>query len=285
MKRSTLTILALAVAAIGGCFSGNAPYMTPERLDRGLVVILPGIEGVSRTNLRIRRAIDDGGVDRSLQIWPWGWPVPLVGMVMNQIDFVGNYLNAHVIARRIMTYQDEYPGRPVHIVGQSGGGGIAIMAAQALPEDRQIDGVILLSASMSSAYDIAKALKRSRSGIVNYYNPNDAILLAIATTVLGNVDGLHGPSAGLIGFDEPGESASDERKEAYRKLYQIRLTSLMVAGRNGSHFSTSRYDFLAQYVTPLLLDSNWQVLAHACGPADLVEPAPEPHRFRVTPGS
>ena len=283
MKRSTLTILALAVAGIGGCFSGNAAYMTPEHLDRGLVVILPGIEGVSTTNLRIRRAIDDGGVDRSLQIWSWGWPVPLVGMVMNQIDFLGNYLNAHAVATRIMTYQDEYPGRPVHIVGQSGGGGIAIMAAQALPEDRQIDGVILLSASMSSAYDVAKALKRCRSGIVNYYNPNDAMLL-VATTVLGNVDGIHGPSAGLIGFDEPGESASDERKEAYHKLYQIRLTSLMVAGRNGSHFSTSRYDFISQYVTPLLLDSNWQVVAHAWRPAGLVAPAPKPHRFHLTPG-
>jgi len=284
MNRSTLTILALAVAGVGGCFSGNARYMSPERLDRGLVVILPGIEGISTTNLRIRRAIDDRGLNRSLQIWSWGWPVPLVGMVMNQIDFLGNYANAHVVAKRIMTYQDEYPGRPVHIIGQSGGGGIAIMAAQALPADRQIDGVILLSASMSSAYDVTRALKRCRSGIVNYYNPNDAALLAIATTVLGNVDGIHGPSAGLIGFDEPGKFASDERKEAYRKLYQIRLTSLMVAGRNGSHFSTSRYDFISQYVTPLLLDSNWQSVAHVWGPADLVAPAPEPHRFGVTPG-
>jgi len=250
-----ISLAAVSVAAVCGC-ENNAAFMTPERLDAGLVVILPGIEGESRANQSVRRGLNSAGIDRSLQIWHWGRPVPGVGMIINQIDFLGNYIAGERIAGRIMEYQDKYPDRPVHIIGHSGGGGIAIFAAMALPDDRKVTGVILLSASISSNYDITRALSHCSSGIVNFYNKNDVALLGLATTVLGNVGGAHGPSAGLLGFSLPGESAKEEKKLAYRKLYQVPLGGAMLEGAT-AHFSTTRSGFVYEFVSPWVRSSDW----------------------------
>jgi len=256
MTRQLVICLAiLATSIMCGC-ENNSAFSTPERLEAGLVVILPGIEGESEANQNIRDGLDAAGVDRSLQIWHWGRPVPGVGMILNQIDFLGNYIAGERIAQRIMKYQDEYPERPVHIIGHSGGGGIAVFAASALPEGRQIDGLVLLSASISSNHDISRALKRCSSGIVNFYNQDDLVLLGLATTVLGNVGGAHGPSAGLTGFNTPDSSASDDKQLAYQKLYQIALSGAMLDGTT-AHFSTTQRAFISGYVAPWVQHETW----------------------------
>ncbi|MDP6635475.1 MAG: alpha/beta fold hydrolase [Phycisphaerae bacterium] len=254
-KQLVICLTGLVAAVLCGC-ENNSAFMTPERLDAGLVVILPGIEGESGANQNVRDGLDSAGVGHSLQIWHWGRPVPGVGMILNQIDFLGNYIAGERIAKRIMEYQDKYPDRPVHIIGHSGGGGIAVFAAAAMPEGREVTGLVLLSASISSNHDITRALQHCSSGIVNFYNKNDLALLGLATTVLGNVGGAHGPSAGLMGFSTPKESASDDKKLAYQKLYQVPLTDSMLEGAT-AHFATTQPYFVTTYVAPWVDNSSW----------------------------
>jgi len=258
MRQLALIALAAAAAFASGCVEDNAAYMTPERMNNGLVVILPGIEGTSPANREVRSALDASGVDRALPIWNWGIPIPGAGMIVNQIDFLGNRLRAKRIADRIVKYQNEHPGRPVHLVGHSGGGGIAVLATEQLPEGRKVDGLVLLSASISSAYDVTKALKKCRSGIVNFYNEDDTALLGVGTIVLGNVDGTHGLSAGLLGFAPPGASASDEKRLTYSKLFQVKLSGPMISENlGGAHFATTQYRFVLTYVSPWVLNPDW----------------------------
>jgi pimeloyl-ACP methyl ester carboxylesterase len=245
----------LAMVVFCGC-ENNAAFATPERLDAGLVVILPGIEGESEANQNIRDGLDRAGIDRSLQIWHWGRPIPIIGMFLNQIDFMGNYLAAERLAQRIVKYQDEYPDRPVHIIGHSGGGGIAVFAASALPKDRTISGVVLLSASISSNHDITRALNRCSNGIVNFYNTDDGALLGLATTLLGNVGGAHGPSAGLMGFNMPKTSASDDKQLAYQKLYQVKINAMVSSGAT-AHFAATEPHFVASYISSWISGMNW----------------------------
>ncbi|MBL7220297.1 MAG: hypothetical protein ISS69_09305 [Phycisphaerae bacterium] len=254
-KQLIICLTTLSTAIFCGC-ENNSAFMTPERLDAGLVVILPGIEGESGANQNVRDGLASAGIDHSLQIWHWGRPVPGVGMILNQIDFLGNYIAGAQVAERIVKYQNKHPNRPVHIIGHSGGGGIAVFAADAMPEGREITGVILLSASISSEYDITRALKHCSSGIVNFYNRNDGALLGLGTTVLGNVGGAHGPSAGLLGFTPPKESASDEKRLAYQKLYQVPMTSAMAAGST-PHFATTQSSFVTSYIAPWITSRNW----------------------------
>ena len=250
-------LMAAALSAVGcQADSDNAlQYITDQRMQQGLVIVLPGIEGESEMNRDIRRGLDSAGVFRAIPIHRWGFPVPVAGMLVNQVDFIGNRLRSGDIAKMIVTYQDNHPGMPVYVVGHSGGGGMAVFAAEALPDGYQVDGLVLLSASISSAYDLTKALAHTKNGILNVYNHNDAGLLAVGTTVMGNVDGIHGPSAGLIGFD------TDNRH--YSRLYQFNVTQ--INSGDDPHFSTTRIPFVSTYVAPWVLAGAWP--AGTCDPS------------------
>jgi len=236
--------------------AGNSIYTTEERLANGLVVILPGIEGEGPMNHDIRRGLDSAGLDCALPIYNWGRPVPGLGMLLNQMDFIGNRLAGVRIAKMIEQYQDDHPGAPVYVVGHSGGGGVAVFAAEGLTEGRQIDGLILLSASIWAGYDCTKALGRCRKGIVNFYNESDVGLLAIGTTITSNVDGMRGPSAGLIGFDAPKDTDPEAKRLAYRKLYQVPITAGMTGG-DDPHAAVTRPGFVAMHVAPWVSAESW----------------------------
>jgi pimeloyl-ACP methyl ester carboxylesterase len=242
-----MVLLALSAAAPGGCGPDEAIYATDARKANGLVVILPGIEGESELNHDIRDGLMEGGVDYALVIRPWGVPVPGVGMLVNQTNFLGNRLAGAGVARMIAEYQNSHPGRPVYVVGHSGGGGVAVFTAEALADmegDHRVDGLVLLSASISGDYDLGKALGRSRNGLVNFYNAEDTALLGVGTTVLGNVDGGRAPSAGRVGFQRD-----------FPHLYQVEADPGL--GGDDPHASTTRSPFVAAYVARWVRAQSW----------------------------
>jgi pimeloyl-ACP methyl ester carboxylesterase len=253
--------LLVIVAAAGGCGGGqgvSAPmqFATQQRMDRGLVVILPGIEGESWMNHDIRDGLDRAGIDRGLPIYRWGRPIPVAGPLINQMDFLGNRAEGAKIARMIVQYQDSHPSAPVYLVGHSGGGGVAVFAAESMPGNRKIEGLVLLSASISSAYDLSKALAHTRNGIVNFYSKADVVFLIAGTTLAGNVDGTRGPAAGAVGFDLPGEGET-VRRIHYARLYQVELTSSMTGGDLDAHGSSTRSGFVSKYVAPWVASVDW----------------------------
>jgi len=245
----------LAAVLMAGC-EGNAEFTTEARLDRGMVMILPGIEGPSGLNRDIRHGLVAASNPYAMPIRSWGNPVPVIGMAMKQMDILGAHIAADDIRNQIVRYQAEHPGAPVYLVGHSGGGGIAVLVAEKMPEDRKLQGLVLLSASVSSAHDLTKALGKVDYGIINFYNRQDVALLGVGTTLFSNIDGLHGPSAGLIGFDWPADHHSIERKQAYAKLYQIELTEDMVL-RGDSHTAVTQPGFVASYVAPWADGRPW----------------------------
>ncbi|MCE5277906.1 MAG: alpha/beta fold hydrolase [Planctomycetaceae bacterium] len=255
-SRGLLAIVLLAVAMLGGC-GGATDFSTAGRLENGLVLILPGIEGESGLNHDIRNGLVAGGVDCAVSIRSWGRILPPpFGMLASQVDVIGNRLVARSIAKDVAEYQDKHPGKPVYIIGHSGGGGIAVFVAENMPDGHKVDGLILLSASISSAYDVTKALENTRRGIVNLYNKGDGMLLGVGTTLFGNVDGIRGPSAGLLSFDAPPEKASPSKHEAYKRLYQVQVTQEMSLG-GSSHTSSTEPGFVSLYIAPWLLSPQW----------------------------
>jgi pimeloyl-ACP methyl ester carboxylesterase len=254
MKSLSFCTLIVGLLVAAGC-DGNARYLTEDRLKNGLVIILPGIEGQSEYNREIRRGLIMADVDRALPIYSWGRPVPVAGMLLNQLDIIGNRLAGADIAKVIVRYQDSHPNKPVHIIGHSGGGGIAVFAAEELPPGRQIDGVILLSPSISSGYDLTKALSHCRSGIVNFYSREDMGFLVIGTTIAGNVDGARGAAAGAVGFKKPAPLDSQDRKAAYVKLFQVRLSRELT--ETGAHTAATRAGFVWTHVAPWVTTSAW----------------------------
>ena len=244
-------LLSLTVMGCGGGqnVDMNARYVAPERAATGLVVILPGIEGQSAANQNIRRGLYDSGVSYALAIYRWGFPVPGVGMFVNQTNPAQNRNAAAELARRIIEYQQKYPGQPVFLVGHSGGGGVAVFALEALattPNAQPVEGAFLLSASISANYPLTSALNMTRRGIVNVHNPDDVGLLKVGTALFGNVDGGRGDSAGRVGFTR-----------SYPKLFNRRITGAEVGVVGDPHFVATDAKLIAQRAPAWLGSKTW----------------------------
>jgi hypothetical protein len=244
-------VVGCAVLAAGCNGTSRSEYNTPERLDNGLVLLLPGIEGEGPLSYAVRAGLNEAGGNQALSIYNWGWPIPVAGMMLNQVDVIRARRVAKAVAREVVKYQTRHPGRPVHLVGHSGGGAIAIFAAEELPSGHSVDGIVLLSPSISADYNLVKALAHSRKGIVHFWSPGDVALLVLGTTLFGNLDGGHGPAAGAIGFARGG---------SFGKLYQTEWTAAMLtSGNMGGHMGSAGNHFVREWVAPWVMADRWPV--------------------------
>lgn len=235
-----------ACLAVAGC--NNQPYMSPDRLNRGLVIVLPGIEGRSGYNEAICRGLDGGGVSWAIELYDWTSPL---GALYNLGAYDHNRRKASEIGWRISRYHHKYPGRPVVLVGQSGGAAMAVWTSEQLLPGESVDGIVLLAASLSPQYILDFALENSRRGIVSFHSKRDWVFLGVGTTVYGTMDGRHTWSAGQVGFDSP---AIDESLAAYRKLFQVGWRSEMAeAGFSGGHLTSGAENFVSRYVAPIIV--------------------------------
>ncbi len=245
-----LCLLLVSAASMTGCIDQlNKDFTTSSQKDVGMVYILPGIQGVDDHYKNIRKGLIGSSINCAIKIHPWGCEIPGLNLLVNETDTRGDREWGRTIAKEIVQYQADYPGRPVYIIGQSGGCGVAVFCAEALSEipiAKPIEGIVLLDASLAADYDLTRALCMTQQGIVNFYNPKDVALLEFGTAVMGNVDGSHGDSAGRVGFDR-----------RYPKLFQVQILQDMVDDFADPHFADCSTAFTTQYIAPWIIDRVW----------------------------
>lgn len=224
---------------------------SPERQQQGYVLILPGIEGKSYLNGNIAKGLADGGVPCKIEVYDWtAGSVVLFPVTLRDLE--RNKAEARKVARKIMAYQDEHPGQPVYLIGHSGGGGLTVLVLEALPHDRPITSALLLAPAIAPDYDLRRALRRTRSGVWNFYSPYDVGFLKLGTTLMGTIDGTHTSAAGAVGFIMP-FGLDREGRQLYARLHQQRYTSKMAeSGHAGVHTGWAKRRFVAEWLAPLL---------------------------------
>jgi len=193
---NALSIGVMGLATLAGCFRPEPP--SPAELDRGLVVMLPGVEGGAWQLEGPIRGLRTAGLNRAIEVIEWGRR-PLASLD-NLTNLPANLQRAQRIAGRIGEYQQQYPGRPVTLLGYSGGGGVAVLAAEALPAEPQLDRVVLIAAAISPDHDLSETFRRSRRGVVSFYSERDVVMLGLGTCLFGTIDRQYTSSAGRIGF-------------------------------------------------------------------------------------
>ncbi|MFQ5731298.1 MAG: alpha/beta fold hydrolase [Planctomycetaceae bacterium] len=249
---STITACgsAIAVLSVSGC-AHFSPAMSPERLDRGYVVVLPGIEGPSAFNSNVAEGLLNAETDMAVEVYDWSTG-SLPAFLTHLQDLPRNREQARRLAEKIIRYQDEYPGRPVYLVGHSGGAGIALLTLEALPDGRRIDGAILLAGAVSRDYDLRNALSKTTRGIWNYHSSGDWFFLVAGTSLFGTIDRVYAPSAGAYGFRVPDNLDAEGRRQ-YAKLRQppYRL-GMLASGNYGGHFGPATRGFARDYLAPVI---------------------------------
>jgi len=220
-------------------------------LNDGLTLVLPGIESESIFTYGMCDGLHEGGVRGAIRVFNWGLPFP-GGYLANLTRIDRNRRRARDIANEIVAYQDKYPGRPVHLVAQSGGAGTAVFAAEALPEGRTIDGIILLGGALSPTYNLSRALRKTRKGLLNSHSCKDSLILNWGTRLFGTTDRQFTKAAGCIGFEMPEGLSAEERELYAEKLHQLAWCEEMADTCHhwGGHLSSGGERFLALHIAP-----------------------------------
>ena len=225
--------------------------LDPALLPCGLTLVLPGIESESVFTYGMCDGLHAGGLPGAIRVFNWGLPFP-GGYLANLTRIDRNRRRAADLAHEICAYQNAFPNRPVHLVAQSGGAGIAVFAAEALPHGRLIDSLVLLGAALSPTYNLSRALAKTRKGLLNSYSTRDTLILGLGTRIFGTIDRQFTPAAGCTGFQTPARLTPDEQRLYNEKLTQLPWTPEMAeSGRHyGGHISCGCETHLAEHIAP-----------------------------------
>jgi len=224
--------------------------MAETRQRRGYVIILPGIEGYSWLNRRIRAGLVQAEVPYAIEIHDWTRRLPRA--IYNLRSRRLHRQQSRIVQNKILAYQQRWPQRPVFLIGHSGGGAMALRILEDLPEKTSISGAVLLGAAISPYFDFRKALQHVDRKIWNMTSLADVIFLGMLTLTAGTLDGYHSVSAGMVGFRPPPLSIHEVDKfeeMPYRTEY-------WQYGHLAGHFGFTAPRFVKNYIAPLLMQAE-----------------------------
>ncbi len=220
---------------------------TNERRSKGLVIILPGIEGPSSINDEIARGLAVAGISYAIQIVDWRSSKQWSPWHLTKLKF--NQQQAARIAARIVDYRRDYGDNPVHLIGHSGGGGIAMLTLEQLPVEGYVDSVVLLAAAISPEASCMESANRSKTGVWNFCSYGDLPTLGLGTLVFGTIDRRHGFAAGAVGLKPPKEITLSEPAMVKNIFFQWKMIK---SWNFGGHFGATNAAFVAEFVAPIL---------------------------------
>jgi hypothetical protein len=123
--------------------------------------------------------------------------------LVDQLVTANARLRALALADKIQAYAARYPERKINVIALSAGTGVAVWAVENVRGSAHINNLILLGSSLSSDYDMSKALAHIDGQVFVYHSPHDNVLEAVR--VVGTIDGKRGvDSAGFVGLHPPG---------------------------------------------------------------------------------
>lgn len=228
-------------------------WLSPERARKGYAIILPGIEGTSYYNISVAKGLADAGYDGAIEIHDWTtgqWPLAFYHLT----SFERNKAQAQEIADKIVLYQQRYPGRPVTLIGHSGGAAMSVLTLEALPSDQKVEQAVLLAGAISPDYDLSRALERTERGITSFHSRGDMFYLMAGTLTLGTLDRQHSVSAGAVGFRIPPDLPPERRGWYEAMLHQEPYRGEMFWSLNlGGHMGPTSRRFVAKWIAPRVM--------------------------------
>lgn len=238
--------------------------------DSGAVFYVGGAGPIGNMgSFDVPAGLRDAGYKGHVEVFAWqSWT-----HAGDQVNLARNRQKAADLAAEIRRYRRRHPKPPIHIIALSAGTGIAAFALEYLPESTGIENVVFMGCSLSSKYDLTRALKRIHGKLYVLYSENDMMLKDVVWFA-GTIDRSSADEgiAGLEGFYLPTSPHPDTIKQ-YEKVQTIPYRSeFRTAGYKGGHTDGTSPSFVRRYLAPALMGDDRRLLGDN----------PE-RRFRVHP--
>ena len=163
-----------------------------------LIYLFPGVEGGPFLMRPAVRALRDAGVTADIRVHNWKRPF---GIIANLVSHRDNRRMAGRVADDLARYRQQHHDANIDLLGYSGGGGLAIMVAEALPDNFRLHRIVLCQPALCPTYDLTAALRRVDDKLIHFHSPPDWVILGLGTLLLGTMDRRHACSAGRGGFN------------------------------------------------------------------------------------
>lgn len=110
------------------------------------------------------------------------------------------------LGKEITNYLRDHPNADANVIALSAGTGVGIWAIENVEPPYKVNNYVMTGSSLSSRYDLRKALSHMKGKIVCYYTSSDPVLDG-PVRALGTIDGTFDDSAGLVGLKGPGSNS------------------------------------------------------------------------------
>lgn len=258
--RSTLR---LALMPFGSrCAFHHRRLNTPERMKRGLVILLPGIDGCGPVTDNIAWGLGAAAVPYAIQIRDWRSSRRWSPRHLSRLGH--NRAEGRKIAGEITRYQAAFPERPVHLIAHSAGGGLAMFVLENLTAGNPVETVVLLAAALSRRYDMAGVLEQTRRGIWNLWSPLDFPTLGLGTLIFGTMDRRRAPSVGAIGLARRPAPVGTRVARVHDFPFRIRMAW---DWNWGGHFGCTNAWFVRRHIAPIVHEASSDAGCQRADPA------------------
>lgn len=273
MRTMQVSACTAAICLLGWGLVGCASSQ-PDLTAAGVVFYCGGAgggPGLTNWGLGVKQGLKDAGFEGTFDEFPWETGL---GVIADQEESVkAKRAQGVKLAKQIADYQSKFPDSPVNLIGLSAGTAIAVYALEALPASNRVDTVVMLSSSVSSAYDLSEALQRVRGDMYVTTSPNDVVLGELAPA-FGTADRKYVGQdiAGLRGFYLP-PAATPASRRLYSKIVILAWDPTWQSyGDGGAHTDTAKPAFVQHVVVPLLKrDGPRYMRVHDRGSAGLYQ--------------
>ena len=230
-----------------GCMTPVIASSAPARNDSTAYLLhLPGVAGEQYLDREMLRGLRQGGFDGAIEVYDWAGDNPGFNALMARKR---NKLAAMVVAEKIEAWREKEPDAEITLVAHSGGAGIAVWALENLPEETQVDTVMLLAPALSPSYDLSESLRQVRGKCYVFSSIYDVLVLGLGTKLFGTIDRMNVDAAGRTGFRKPKTADAQQYKKIVNMPYDVKW---MKYANIGDHIGWMSKSFARHVLAPLV---------------------------------
>src|SRR5439155_21717815 len=169
-------LIGLLLMLLAGCAAklqiASAPP-PPAPAPRAWLLHLPGIGGEMWLDRNLIAGLRDGEVDAEMRIYDWTGAdrgIVALGSTARHVE------QANKVAEMIAAVYHADPRRRIIVTSHSAGTGIAVWALEQLPDNVQIDTLLMMQSALSPTYDLSKALAHVRGQAYSFWSILDPVV-------------------------------------------------------------------------------------------------------------